>query len=103
MTEFFADPALALRTCLAFLVVVAPLYLVFRYFVKVVRQAYGFEPVPPDDGPPLRVCGACHNTVLEADFSHCPYCGVELPRAPVGAAAVGELAPGEAAVDEPSA
>ena len=78
MDEFLKDPGLALRTCLTFLVLVAPVYLVFRYFIKVVRQAYGFEPVPPDEGPPLRVCGQCHNTVLEADFSHCPYCGAPL-------------------------
>jgi uncharacterized paraquat-inducible protein A len=81
MGEFWAEPSVALRTCLTFLVVVAPIYLVFRYFVKLVRQAYGFEAPPQDDGPPLRVCGSCHNTVLEADFSHCPYCGAPLPPA----------------------
>ena len=57
-----------------FLLIVTPLYLVMRFFVSLVRQAYGFD-TPDDDGPPLRICGRCHNTVLEPDFQHCPYCG----------------------------
>ncbi len=81
MIDFLADPGVAVRTCMTFLLIVAPLYLLLRYFVKVVRQSYGFEPVPEDEGPPLRVCSACHNTVLEPDFPHCPYCGATLPTA----------------------
>ena len=74
-----SDGGSTARTCLTFLVIVAPMYLLFRYFVKVVREAYGFAELPPDEGPPLRICPACHNTVLEQDFSHCPYCGAALP------------------------
>lgn len=81
MNDFLSNPGLALRTSLTCLLIVLPLYLLLRYFVKLVRQAYGFEPQPEEDGPPLRVCGACHNTVLEADFVHCPYCGGPLPAA----------------------
>lgn len=78
MDIYLAEPGLLLRTCLTFLVIVAPLYLVFRWFVKLVRQAYGFAEEPVDEGPPLRICGSCHNTVLELDFVHCPYCGAAL-------------------------
>jgi uncharacterized paraquat-inducible protein A len=63
----------------AFLLVSAPLYLLMRAIVKLVREAYGFSPAEPDEGPPLTICGACHNTVMEPDFSHCPYCGAKLP------------------------
>jgi hypothetical protein len=82
MSDFLAEPGVAIRTCLTFMLVVAPVYLVFRFFVKLVRQAYGFDPPPPEDGPPLRICAGCHNTVLEADFTHCPYCGAVLAPQP---------------------
>jgi hypothetical protein len=62
-----------------FFVVIAPVYLILRFFVGLVRDAYGFR-VPADPGPEYRICGSCHNTVMEDDFSHCPYCGTELPR-----------------------
>jgi hypothetical protein len=57
----------------------APVYLLFRLFVRLIRQAYGFD-VYEDDGSPLRVCDRCNNTVLESDFEHCPYCGKSLPQ-----------------------
>lgn len=71
-----------LRTVAVFALIVAPLYLLLRFFVKVVRQAYGFDAEPPDDEPPLRICRACHNTVMERDFDHCPYCGSRMPDRP---------------------
>lgn len=58
---------------------IAPIYLLMRVFVKLVRQTYGFEPVKTPPGPPLRICQKCHNTVLETEYSHCPYCGAPLP------------------------
>lgn len=63
-----------------FALLMVPLYLLFRLFVKLVRQAYGFDRPDDADLPPLRVCFACNNTVLEDDFAHCPYCGAALPR-----------------------
>ncbi len=59
--------------------IVAPIYLLLRYFVKLIRYRYGFAELPEDTGPPLRICEGCHNTVLEVDFQHCPYCGRPLP------------------------
>ena len=77
MPEVSGEALSCARTFAVFLVIVAPLYLLLRVFVKVVRQMYGFE-AAADEGPPLRICAACHNTVLEADFQHCPYCGARL-------------------------
>jgi len=82
-TTVLDDPGLTIQICGTFLLVVAPLYLLFRYFVGIVRQAYGFDPSPLD-GRPLRICGQCHNTVMEDDFSCCPYCGATLPPPPDG-------------------
>ena len=65
-------------TLAAFIVLVLPVYVLFRVFVESVRAGYGFG-VPPDDGPPLRICPGCDNTVMEDDFTHCPYCGRPLP------------------------
>ncbi|MFN2252269.1 MAG: hypothetical protein ACK2UL_10165 [Anaerolineae bacterium] len=59
-----------------------PLYLLFRYAVKLVRQAYGFDQPSEEEARPLRVCYSCNNTVMEDDFTHCPYCGTALPDAP---------------------
>lgn len=81
MDNYLTSPGVFVQTCVIFLVIVAPLYLVFRWFVGLIRQAYGFADEPEDDGPPLRICGSCHNTVLERDFQHCPYCGAPLPGA----------------------
>jgi hypothetical protein len=58
----------------AFLVLMAPVYWLFRTLVKLTRIAGGFAPAPSDDGPPLRICPSCHNTVLEPEFERCPYC-----------------------------
>lgn len=84
------DPPSSAVACLStvavFLVIVAPLYLMLRFFVRLIRAYYGFDAVPDDAGPPLRVCAGCHNTVLEADFMHCPYCGRPLPSDPAGPA-----------------
>ncbi len=79
--------AACLYTVAVFLVIVAPLYLMLRFFVRLIRAYYGFDPVPDDPGPPLRVCAGCHNTVLEKDFTHCPYCGQTLPLVPAEAPA----------------
>lgn len=87
---FSITPAVALAAreasmtldCLKALVVLAifllPFYLLMRSLAKLTRIRYGFEPEPEDDGPPIRVCFECNNTVLEQDFSHCPYCGAAL-------------------------
>lgn len=76
------------RILFVLLLILTPIYLYFRYFMKVVRAYYGFSDAE-DEGPPIRVCPSCHNTVLETDFSHCPYCGLELPpESVVGAPAV---------------
>lgn len=83
------DPATAWglgKLLLMFLVIVAPAWLLMRSLVKLARLRYGFIPDPPDDGPPLRVCFGCNNSVLEPGFSHCPYCGKVLPVAPEAAA-----------------
>jgi uncharacterized paraquat-inducible protein A len=76
----FGQPG-CLVTALVFLLIVAPLYLLLRFFVKVIRAAYGFDQAA-DDEPPLRICAACHNSILEEDYQHCPYCGAPLDRKP---------------------
>jgi hypothetical protein len=76
--ELNEDSVGCLRTVAIFLVLMAPVYYLLRFFVKLIRYRYGFG-VHEDEGPPLRVCSACHNTVLETDFLHCPYCGASLP------------------------
>jgi len=81
MAELTPEPGNAVgcaRTVGVFLLLVAPIYALFRFFIRLVRVKYGFIP-DSDVGPPLRVCLGCHNTVLEDDFSHCPYCGEALP------------------------
>lgn len=78
------EDALGFLFCLgAFVVVVAPLYLMLRFLVMLTRNYYGFDAgdAEADAGPPLRICQGCHNTVLETDFTHCPYCGRPLPPA----------------------
>lgn len=67
------------KLLLMFLLVVTPFYLLLRALVTLARLRYGFLPEPADDGRPLRVCFACGNSILETGFSHCPYCGRELP------------------------
>jgi hypothetical protein len=79
--ELGGDSAGCLKTAAVFLLLMAPVYYLLRLFVKLVRYAYGFDDLPGDEGPPLRVCGSCHNTVLEPEFEHCPYCGAQLPAA----------------------
>jgi uncharacterized paraquat-inducible protein A len=70
----------------AFVLVAAPAYVVARVLVKLAREAYGCAPgSEPDDQ--LRVCQACHSTVLETEYSHCPYCGAELGPLPGAAEA----------------
>lgn len=84
------ESTLSCLYCLvAFVVVVAPLYLMLRFLVMLIRNYYGFDAADAevDAGPPLRICGGCHNTVLENDFSHCPYCG--RPLAPIEPAEAG--------------
>lgn len=68
-----------LKGIFVFLLFMAPIYLTMRFLVKLARIYYGFDPLDPDDGPPIRVCDRCSNTVLEPDFAHCPYCGELLP------------------------
>jgi hypothetical protein len=68
-----------LKGILVFLLFVAPIYLTLRFLVKMARIYYGFDPLVPDDGPPIRVCDRCNNTVLEPEYAHCPYCGELLP------------------------
>lgn len=65
------------QIALAFVVVAAPVYALARLLVRLARQAYGFS-TSEDSGPDHRICAACHNTVMEDDFRHCPYCGAEL-------------------------
>lgn len=69
-----------LRTLALFALVASPVYLLLRVVARTARQLYGFDPEP--DEPPLRICQNCHNTVLEGDWTHCPYCGQPLPDAP---------------------
>lgn len=66
-----------IRTLAIFALVASPVYLLLRVVVRSARQMYGFEEVP--DEPPLVICQSCHNTVLEAGWTHCPYCGTALP------------------------
>jgi len=70
-----------LAVAAVFAVLVAPVYLMFRFFVKLIRVYYGFD-VDAAEGPPLRICGACHNTVMEREFAHCPYCGAPMVSPP---------------------
>lgn len=72
-----------LKTLALFFLIISPLYLMLRFFVGLIRAYYGFDEAGTDEaqGPPLRICSACHNTVMEADFQHCPYCGRPLPQA----------------------
>jgi hypothetical protein len=87
MDSFLSHAGLATQICGMFAIIVLPVYLVMRYFVKLIRLAYGFDGAEADDGPPLRICSQCHNTVLEDDFTHCPYCGNSLASASPTAAA----------------
>ena len=68
-------PLGCLSTLAMFVIIVSPLYLLLRFFVRLIRAAYGFDGPAAENGPPLRICDGCHNTVLERDFQHCPYCG----------------------------
>lgn len=77
--ETAQNPYACLGSIAVFLLIVTPIYLMLRYFVKLIRWSYGFDVPPEDPGPPLRICQGCHNTVLEPDFQHCPYCGLPLP------------------------
>ncbi len=67
------------RILLTFFLIVTPIYLFMLFFVRIVRESYGFVGVRDDDGPPIRVCYQCNNTVLEPGYVHCPYCGEPLP------------------------
>jgi hypothetical protein len=78
VSSLTADSVGCIRVIAVFLLLMTPVYLLLRLFVKLIRQAYGFD--DEEQGPPLRVCSSCNNTVLEPDFEHCPYCGEELPR-----------------------
>ena len=71
-------PGGCLATGAIFLLMAAPVYLVLAAITRMARAYYGFGADAVDDGPPLRICAACHNTVLEPDYVHCPYCGAEL-------------------------
>jgi uncharacterized paraquat-inducible protein A len=79
VSEPTAGPVGCAYTCGVFLLVAAPVYLVMRWIASLARDAYGFGPQEETADAPLRVCPACHNTVLESDYAHCPYCGAELP------------------------
>jgi len=76
-----SQSAACLQTVAVFAILIAPLYLLLRLFVKAVRQTYGFDTEAPDEEPPLRICARCHNTVMEREFAHCPYCGALMPDA----------------------
>lgn len=71
-------PGGCLATAAIFLLMAAPVYLVLAAITRMARAYYGFGAPVEDEGPPLRICAACHNTVLESDYTHCPYCGAEL-------------------------
>ena len=62
-----------------FLLFVTPFYLFMRWLSKLARIRYGLDDGELEDGPPLRVCEKCYNSVLEMDWDHCPYCGQRLP------------------------
>jgi len=85
MPEAAVQGTRCLATIAIFAVLVAPLYLVFRLLVGLVRDAYGFSSGDSERMELCRVCGGCHNTVMEPDFEACPYCGRPLP--PVAAPA----------------
>lgn len=72
-------PGGCLATAAIFVLMAAPVYLVLAAITRMARAYYGFGPSDEDDGPPLRICEACHNTVLEREYAHCPYCGAALP------------------------
>ena len=74
----------AFTTVLLFVLFAAPFVLLMRALGRLARVSYGFVEPEEDDGPVLRVCASCHNTVLEEDFAHCPYCGAPLPVVPKG-------------------
>jgi hypothetical protein len=88
----------ALRIFAVGLLIVAPIYLFLAFFVRIVREAYGFVEIPEDTGPPLRVCYQCDNTILDPAYVHCPYCGNDLPpvESVVEAKENGAEEPGEA-------
>jgi len=65
--------------CGAFALVVAPIYLFLRYFVSLVRHAYGFAEDTDDTGPEIRVCPGCDTSVLETDLDRCLACGTAWP------------------------
>lgn len=97
------DPAAAdapgcLRTFAIFVLVASPVYMLLRVVARVARQAYGFDP-GPDEPPPL-VCAACHNTILETGWLHCPYCGAALPSAASAAPAPADAARPDAPDDD---
>lgn len=78
-----AEPGIQPPGCLGVLAIFGlltlPVYFVLRTYVTLIRQSYGFERAPPDEEYPVRVCPNCHNTIMEDDFQHCPYCGTPLP------------------------
>lgn len=67
-----------MTTFAIFVLMALPVYLVLAAISRMARAYYGFGVTDVDDGPPLRICGQCHNTVLEPEFAHCPYCGAAL-------------------------
>ena len=75
MLEFDGSATGGVKTLATFLLIMAPVYYLFRVLVKLVRQAYGFSDEDTDQEPPLQVCMSCGNTMLESDYAHCPYCG----------------------------
>lgn len=78
------DGAGGLATWVLFLLLAAPSIMLLRMLGRLARVRYGFGDPPVDDGPPIRVCGECHNTVLETDYTHCPYCGSQLTESSAG-------------------
>lgn len=82
-----ADGPGSVTTWAIFILLTAPFVFLLRAIGRLARVRYGFAEFPEDDGPPLRVCAACHNSVLEADYRHCPYCGEPLDSSGVDAAA----------------
>lgn len=73
------DGAGCFSTGALFLLLAAPFIIILRTIGKLARVRYGFADPIIDDGPPIRICTKCHNTVLEEDYAHCPYCGELLP------------------------
>ncbi len=72
------DGAGCVPTWALFLLLSAPFVILLRMIGRLARIRYGFGDPPTDDGIPIRICEACHNTVLERDYAHCPYCGARL-------------------------